>query len=124
MKVAVCVKQVPNRDYTLSLTPDGRWVREEGLAWEISESDLYGIEAALQRLLREKGLSFGDVLRAARQELALHYLNESDLSLTEIALCLGYSELSAFSRAFRSWTGMNPQRFRRTAGRGRGNAAS
>jgi AraC-like DNA-binding protein len=77
-------------------------------------------ETALQRLLREKGLSFADVLRAARQELALHYLNESDLSLTEIALSLGYSELSAFSRAFRSWTGMNPQRFRRTAQRGRG----
>ncbi len=48
MKIAVCVKQVPNRDYPLTLTADGQWIREEGLAWDINESDLYGIEAALQ----------------------------------------------------------------------------
>jgi AraC-like DNA-binding protein len=35
------------------------------------------------------------------------------MPLTEVALALGYSELSAFSRAFRAWTGMSPQRFRR-----------
>jgi electron transfer flavoprotein beta subunit len=61
MKVAVCVKQVPHRDYTLSLTPDGQWVREEGLAWEMNESDLYAIEAAL-RLREQWG---GDVLAVA-----------------------------------------------------------
>ncbi len=66
------------------------------------------------RMLRQHGLLFPDLLRAARQELALHYLNDSNLSLTEIAYDLGYSELSAFSRAFRSWTGMSPQRYRRT----------
>ncbi len=71
-------------------------------------------EASFQRLLRANGISFADVLRAAREELAIHYLTRSDLSLTEIAFSLGYSELSAFSRAFRSWTGISPQRFRRT----------
>ncbi len=69
-------------------------------------------EAGFLRLLRRHALSFADILRAARQELALHYLSNSDMNLTEIALSLGYSELSAFSRAFRSWTGMSPQRFR------------
>jgi AraC-like DNA-binding protein len=34
------------------------------------------------------------------------------MPLTEIALNLGYSELSAFSRAFRNWTGLSPQRYR------------
>lgn len=68
-----------------------------------------------QRRLRRNGLSFNDVLRAARRELALHYLEDLDMSLTEIAFNLGYSELSAFSRAFRSWTGMSPQRYRRTS---------
>lgn len=72
-------------------------------------------EGAFQRRLRLNGLTFTDVLRATRQELALHYLSHSDMSLTEIALNLGYSELSAFSRAFRSWTGMSAQRFRRTS---------
>lgn len=71
--------------------------------------------ASLQRQLREAGVSFNDVLRSAREELALHYLRNSDMPLTDVALCLGYSELSAFSRAFRSWTGITPHRFRRQA---------
>lgn len=66
-----------------------------------------------QRRLRRKGLSFNEILRAARHELALHYLEDMEMPLTEIAYNLGYSELSAFSRAFRSWTGMSPQRYRR-----------
>jgi AraC-like DNA-binding protein len=77
-------------------------------------SELMGMsEAAVQRLLRVNGITFADVIRAAREELAIHYLTRSDLSLTEIACNLGYSELSAFSRAFRSWTGFSPQRYRR-----------
>lgn len=66
-----------------------------------------------QKKLRQHGLSFNDILRAARHELALHYMDDPDMSLTEIAYNLGYSELSAFSRAFRNWTGMSPQRYRR-----------
>ncbi|MGB8621320.1 MAG: AraC family transcriptional regulator [Paracoccaceae bacterium] len=64
--------------------------------------------------LRAHGISFNDLLKAARQELALHYLNDPEIPLTDIAYNLGYSELSAFSRAFRSWAGMSPQRYRRT----------
>lgn len=68
---------------------------------------------SFQRQLKEHGLSFRDLLKAAREELALHYLHDESLPLTEVAAMLGYSELSAFSRAFRSWTGMSPQRYRR-----------
>lgn len=71
-------------------------------------------ERQFQHELHAHGLSFHDLLRAARQELSLHYMNDTDIPLTEIALLLGYSELSAFSRAFRNWTGMSPQRYRRT----------
>ena len=75
---------------------------------------LFGIsECRFQQELSAHGLSFQDLLRAARQELSLHYINDSDMPLTEVALLLGYSELSAFSRAFRNWTGMSPQRYRR-----------
>ncbi len=73
--------------------------------------------AALQRQLRELGVSYNDLLRAARQELALRYVRESDMPLTEIAFAVGYSELSAFSRAFRAWTGLSPQQYRRRAQR-------
>lgn len=75
---------------------------------------LFGLsEKQFQHELQIHGLSFHDLLRAARQELSLHYMNDPDMPLTEIALLLGYSELSAFSRAFRNWTGMSPQRYRR-----------
>lgn len=69
-----------------------------------------------RKALRQHGLCFNDLLKAARQELALHYLNDPDMPLTEIAFNLGYSELSAFSRAFRNWAGMSPQRYRRLNG--------
>ncbi len=68
----------------------------------------------MQRKLRENNVTFQELVTAARKELALHYLNGPNVQLTEIAFLLGYSELSAFSRAFRSWTGMSPQRYRRT----------
>jgi len=68
---------------------------------------------AFQAQLKTNGLAYADVLKAARHELALHFMNDEVLPLTEIAHNLGYSELSAFSRAFRNWTGMSPQRYRR-----------
>ena len=71
-------------------------------------------EYHFQQEIQAHGLSFQNLLRAARQELSLHYIDDPDMPLTEVALLLGYSELSAFSRAFRNWTGMSPQRYRRT----------
>ena len=43
-----------------------------------------------------------------RRELALRYLADGKSDLTEIAFLVGYSELSAFDRAFRRWTGSTP----------------
>lgn len=68
---------------------------------------------SFRQQLKDHGLSFRDLLKAEREELALHYLQDINLPLTEVAALLGYSELSAFSRAFRAWTGMSPQRYRR-----------
>ena len=70
-------------------------------------------EQSFRRQLRDRNLGFNDLLRAARQELALRLIKTTDTPLTEVAFALGYSELSAFSRAFRGWTGMSPQRYRR-----------
>lgn len=77
---------------------------------------IFGVsDQSLQMQLRQHGVTFQDLVNAARKELALHYLNDHEVPLTDIADSLGYSELSAFSRAFRGWTGMSPQRFRRTS---------
>lgn len=70
--------------------------------------------STLRRRLKDFGVGFNDLVKAARQELALRHVSDHDMPLTEVALALGYSELSAFSRAFRNWTGMSPQRYRRT----------
>lgn len=63
---------------------------------------------SLSRRLVEQGAGFNEILRDLRKALALSYLENSDLSLTEIAFLLGYGEISTFSTAFRRWTGMTP----------------
>ncbi|NIR59551.1 MAG: AraC family transcriptional regulator [Gammaproteobacteria bacterium] len=71
----------------------------------------------LQRRLKSLNVSFHDLVQASRRDLALRYVAEPHIPLTEVAFLLGYSELSAFSRAFRQWTGMAPARYRRRHGR-------
>ena len=66
----------------------------------------------LQRHLAAEGLEFGHILADVRKNVAENYLHRSDYSLTDISLMLGYSELSAFSRAYRRWTGASPQQAR------------
>ena len=78
-------------------------------------AQLFGLsDQKFQHELHAHKLSFKSLLKAAREELSLHYLDNHDLPLTEVAILLGYSELSAFSRAFRNWTGMSPQRYRQS----------
>lgn len=63
---------------------------------------------SLQRLLAAEGTSFTDLLAEARLTLAKNYLDEGRLPVTEIAFVLGFADTSAFSRAFRRWTGTAP----------------
>lgn len=69
----------------------------------------------LQRRLAELDLSFQHLLDRTRAELARGYLLEGNLTLSEIALLLGYSEQSAFNRAFKRWTGQTPRSLRKPA---------
>lgn len=66
----------------------------------------------LQRYLAEEGTSFQVLLDETRQTMAQRYLGDSTLSLTQLAAMLGYSELSAFSRAFQRWFGTSPRAWR------------
>ena len=67
----------------------------------------------LQRRLQERGLVFQDILEHTRRELAIRYLEDKSLSLTDIALLLGYSEQSAFNRAFKRWYNQPPKAYRK-----------
>ena len=62
---------------------------------------------SLQRRLKDEGSSFQDLRDEIRRELADRYL-EDDLSISEISFLLGFSEPSAFFRAFKRWTGVTP----------------
>ena len=66
----------------------------------------------LRRRLSEEGFTFNGAKNLARERRAKYLLVNSRASLTEIAFELGYSELSAFSRAFRGWVGETPQAYR------------
>lgn len=67
---------------------------------------------SLQRRLREERLSFTALVDKVRCEMATHYLQQRQLAISEMALLLGYSEVSAFSRAFRRWFGISPRQWR------------
>jgi len=66
----------------------------------------------LQRHLQDEGSSFQRVLEDARHQLARRFLNNSVLELNEAAYLLGYEDGNSFVRAFRSWEGIPPARWR------------
>jgi AraC-like DNA-binding protein len=67
----------------------------------------------LQRQLNRYGVEFKNLADETRRQFAMDYLKNPGDSLTQIAFLLGYSEVSAFNRAFKRWTGKTPSDFRR-----------
>lgn len=68
----------------------------------------------LARKLKAENTSFQELLEKTRKDLASDYLQQQTLSINDIAFMLGFSESSAFSRAFKQWFGNNPQEHRNT----------
>ncbi|MCG7200816.1 AraC family transcriptional regulator [Marinobacter pelagius] len=66
----------------------------------------------LYRKLKKEGLSFHELVEEVRKDKALRYVAADQYALGEIAFLLGFSELSAFSRAFKRWTGRAPAQYR------------
>ncbi len=63
----------------------------------------------LYRKLKAEGTTFEKLLDDLRHKMALHYLNGTKVSVNEIAYLVGFSDPSAFSRAFKRWTGTSPR---------------
>lgn len=71
-------------------------------------------DRSLQRQLQEEGTNHKKLLDEVRRELATRYLAEGrDLSVSEVAYMLGFSETAPFFRAFKKWTGQTPGEFRK-----------
>jgi len=71
-------------------------------------------ERTLRRRLHEEGATVRSLIGEARRELAHHLLRDTDLQILEVASVLGYSDGTAFSRAFRTWSNSNPHEWRAT----------
>jgi AraC-like DNA-binding protein len=81
--------------------------------FETLAAELNMTTATLRRRLHEEGASYQGIKDQLRRDLAIGYLSHSGRSVMDIALELGFSERSAFHRAFRKWTGASPGEFRR-----------
>src|SRR5210317_1040439 len=66
----------------------------------------------LQRRLTAEKTSFQSILREVRAELAINYLKDARLRSLEIAMLLGYSNISSFTTAFKSWYDVPPAEYR------------
>ncbi len=86
--------------------PDGH-VTDQLVAKELNLS-----ERSLQRKLKEKGTTFRTVLDDVREMVALQYIKDPVNRMSDIAFLIGFSEQSAFSRAFKKWTGISPLKYR------------
>ncbi|MGK7944796.1 MAG: helix-turn-helix domain-containing protein [Microcystaceae cyanobacterium] len=77
-------------------------------------SKMTGISVrTLQRELAKQNLSYSSLVQEIRLQQALKLLKNTRLKMTEIAQQLGYSEVSHFSRAFKTWTGISPLKYRK-----------
>ena len=66
----------------------------------------------LQRRLKAEKTSFQKVLQEVRADLAIRYLKDERLKALEVAMLLGYSSISSFTTAFKSWYDMPPAEYR------------
>jgi AraC-like DNA-binding protein len=92
-----------------SLLPHGR-VLVEDIARSLGMS-----ERTLARKLSDEGLNFTQILQQLRPDLAVRYLDDRKLHVSKTAWLLGFHEVSAFTHAFKRWTGKTPSQTR-TAG--------
>jgi AraC-like DNA-binding protein len=92
-----------------SVLPHGRVLMED-VARSLGMS-----ERTLARKLSDEGLNFSEILQQLRRDLAARYLDDRKLHVSKIAWLLGFNEVSAFTHAFKRWTGKTPSQIR-TAG--------
>jgi AraC-like DNA-binding protein len=69
-------------------------------------------ERTLARKLSDEGLNFTEILQQLRRDLAVRYLDDRKLHVSKIAWLLGFREVSAFTHAFKRWTGKTPSEMR------------
>ena len=87
--------------------PANTWPETEGLAANLCIS-----ASTLRRRLADEGQTYQGLKDSVRKELAIVWLAEADISFVEIAVRLGFADVSSFYKAFRKWSGSNPGHYR------------
>ena len=86
---------------------------DEGTTALADVAEIAGVSSrTLQRKLANLGLTYSDILEAARYENASRLLRDTDCKIIEVAFASGYADPAHFSRAFRRMTGVTPRQFR------------
>lgn len=76
-------------------------------------NELGSSERTIQRRLKAHNLSFMDTYNDVRKNIACNLLQNKELTIAEVAFITGFSETSSFHRAFKKWTGVTPQKYRK-----------
>ena len=89
---------------------------EQLCSGEVSEDlmaeQLHMSRRTLQRKLAEVDLTYQKLVDDTRRDLAMRHLEDPRHSITDVTFLLGFSQQSAFTRAFKRWTGMSPSEYR------------
>jgi AraC-like DNA-binding protein len=86
-----------------------------GIPSILQVAEYLGMSArTFKRRLAEKDLTFRGVVQSIQQNISINLLLHSDHSMGEIAFQTGFSEQSAFNRAFKRWTGQSPVAYRKS----------
>jgi AraC-like DNA-binding protein len=93
----------------------GRSLRGEPPRMEDVAKGMAMSPRTLQRALKQEETTYQEVLDHTRHNLAVRYLADSGVVIFEVAMLLGFSEPSAFHRAFKRWTGVTPRQFQQLA---------
>jgi AraC-like DNA-binding protein len=96
------------RDALLQQRPVG------SLDMENAASRLEISVATLRRKLTAEGISWSTLLEDVRKEAAVRFLTQPTLTATDVAFLVGFSDVRAFCRAFKRWTGKTPSAFRQS----------
>lgn len=88
--------------------------KQEELSLERIAARMHTSVRTMQRRLNDQEIKFQELVASVKLDLFHKYIKDDSLTLFDIALLLGYSEQSAFTRAVKRWTGELPKNFRKT----------
>jgi AraC-like DNA-binding protein len=90
----------------------GEDLREELPTFEQLTKQLNMSARTLRRRLDKEGTSYRRIKDGARRDAAIEYLNDAQLTVSDVAELVGFSDPSAFHRSFKRWTGLSPGEYR------------